>query len=260
MKQVFGIFAALILMPTFQVQAWLGGPWSNNSYQENGDDGIYEAIATMTNGVGMYRWAVNNNNAGGTAMTGNFAGSTTSNVMFGGLVAAASPHVWYYKGIVYYGRCFGIVNSDMAIVSVTGNAANDGVDGSAQGQDINGVILASPGAPTIVGTGIPPGSSLGGVGNNRGWANSNFIAEITQKYPNKRFHGKGTVSFNGIPDVSYQIFTATINVDTDGDGTDDGTIQTVHNELYGDSGTFSQVGHKRTFIVFGTQVSTQVTG
>ena len=70
MKKVFGIFAAVILMPALQVQAWVGGPWSNNSYQANGDDGIYEAVGSLTDGTAMYRWAVNNEGtAAGTAFT-----------------------------------------------------------------------------------------------------------------------------------------------------------------------------------------------
>lgn len=260
MKQAFGIFAALLLVPSLQVQAWVGGPWGNNSYQANGDDGIYEAIATMTNGVGMYRWAVFNENPGGVPSVGNMAGFQTSNVDFGGLPGSVQPHIWYYKGIVYYGRCFGMVNSALGVVSVTGNAANDGLDGSVNGQTLNGVGLASPGAPTVGGTAIPPTTSLGGAGNNRGWANSNFTAKFTQQWVAKRFKGKGVVSFMGLPDVSYQTYTRTVNIDSDGDGTNDTTITTVHNELFGDSDVYSQVGHKRTFLVFGSQVSTQVTG
>ncbi|MCB1089516.1 MAG: hypothetical protein KDM63_20930, partial [Verrucomicrobiae bacterium] len=53
MKQAFGIFAALVLVPSLQVQAWVGGPWGHESYQANGDDGVYEAVGTLTDGTAM---------------------------------------------------------------------------------------------------------------------------------------------------------------------------------------------------------------
>lgn len=264
MKQAFGIFAALVLMPSFQVHAWLGGPWSNDTYQTNGDDGIYEAVATTSNGVGMYRWAVTNQAAGASNQPNpnpgvlNPAGG--SNVEFGGLNGTVSSNVWYYKGLVYYGRCFGIVNSgwnqEFGIVSVTGNGSTDGAVG---GIAINGTGtagLAGPGTGNGVVT-TAGGTQFGG-GNNKGWCNSNFLARITQQYPQKRFKGKGVVSFFGSPDSSSETSTTTLNVDTNGDGVNDTVITTVHVELFGDAEAFSQVGHRKKFLVFGNQVSTQV--
>jgi len=61
MKKGIGLFLAVVLMPAMSAQAWIGGPWSANTYASNGDDGVYEAVATMTDGVGMYRWGVGNN-------------------------------------------------------------------------------------------------------------------------------------------------------------------------------------------------------
>lgn len=262
MKKLFGIFAAIVLVPTFSAQAWIGGPFSGNSYSANGDDGIYEAVATLSNGLGMFRWAVNNNNAGGVTSAGNLGAFQTSNVMFGGLIGAVNPHVWYYKGLVYYGRCFGTVNSmmgsdcDGGLVTCIGNAAVNGLDGS--GNSLNGVNLASGGTAPSSGSSVTPTTSLFGLGNNKGWANSEFVARITSKKPVKRFSGSGTVSFIGIADVSYETYDVTLDIDVDGDGTDDGTIDTVHNELHGDDSAFSQFGHRRNFKVFGTQVSYQV--
>jgi len=271
MKQAIGIFAAIFMMPALSVQAWLGGPFThNNNYGPTGDDGVYEAIGTMTNGTGLFRFAVQNNNGGGTPIaipTG--AGSQTSNVQFGGLIGAANPHTWYYKGMVYYGRCFGTVNSSMGIVSVVGNAANDGVDGTIAGNALNGTVLASGGAPTIAGTATATpqpsafnSNSLNGLGNNKGYANSTFTADITDKFPNMRFHGRGSVSFVGLPDNSIEttfIQRTPRRADRNNDGFSDRQSTFVHQELFGDDPDFSQVGHKRTFIVFGNRVSFTVT-
>lgn len=184
MKQVFGIFAALVLMPGMQVQAWVGGPWSNNSYQTNGDDGIYEAVGSLTDGTAMYRWAVNNNGTGANAAitTGAANGGSTSNVQFAGLFGAMNPHVVWYRGIVYYGRCFGMVNSGLhgGLVMVTGNATDDALSG---GQNFNGVTLTAPTA----GTGV----------TIKNIANSTFRASITRHSYNKRFHGYGQIHFIG---------------------------------------------------------------
>ncbi len=220
MKQVFGIFSAIILMPAFQVQAWIGGPFSNNSYQTNGDDGIYEAVGSMTDGTAMYRWAVHNENPGGVAIVGpNAGGETTSNVLFGGLVGAVSPHVIWYRGVVYYGRCFGIVNSGLnGTVLVTGNATNAGSvfdnTGNPVGANANGVLITPP-------LTTPATKSV---------ANSTFRAKITQKYPMKRFHGRGQVHYFGAA------------------GAPDGITN------------FLQHGHKVGMKVFGAQVSYQVNG
>lgn len=185
MKKVFGIFAAVILMPSLQVQAWVGGPWSNNSYQANGDDGVYEAVGSLTDGTAMYRWAVNNQGAGSnttfTHPAGSVNGASSSNVQFGGLFGSANPHIIWYRGIVYYGRCFGLVNSGLhgGLVMVTGNATDDASIG---GQTLNGITLQSVGA------------------NVKGIANSTFRARINRSSYNKRFHGYGQVHFIGAGD------------------------------------------------------------
>lgn len=224
MKQVFGIFAALILMPTFQVQAWVGGPWSNNSYQSNGDDGIYEAVGTMTDGTALYRWAVQNEPTSGATLTdgargttgGGFlqtpGGSNSSNVQFGGLVGANSAHVIWYRGVVYYGRVFGTVNSGLNTVAAVGNATTTG--GFNSTTNINGVAIQGP----------LPEAGIQGI------ANSAFRGTMTQKHPMKRFHGRGQVVFLG-----------------SGVGNDSST-------------SFPSPGHKVGLKVFGAQVSVQVNG
>ncbi|MCG8602927.1 MAG: hypothetical protein MI807_22470 [Verrucomicrobiales bacterium] len=134
MKKLFAIFCAVVLLPSFSVQAWIGGPFSNNTYfGENGDDGIYEASASAVNGIGLFRFAVGNDFAG----TQDFITSTVTtpvfdddgnlvavftldpinsgNLMFGGF--GQDSNVWFIEGVSYIGQTNGTVNS------VTGNVA-----------------------------------------------------------------------------------------------------------------------------------------
>tara|TARA_B110000305_G_C19250703_1_gene544603 strand:+ start:284 stop:688 length:405 start_codon:yes stop_codon:yes gene_type:complete len=61
MKNIIAIFCTLFLAPTSHSYAWIGGPFSNNSYfGESGDDGVYEAIATGPNAIGIFRIVVAN--------------------------------------------------------------------------------------------------------------------------------------------------------------------------------------------------------
>jgi|GEM_PF-870007 len=145
MRQLFAIFCALVLLPCFTTHAWIGGPFSNNTFfGETGDDGVYEAVAipgvdnngNPVNGIGLYRWAVTNAQQGFTeddiivvnddgnvnATVGVFP--VTSNVYFGGV--GRISHSWFIAGISYTGDCFGTVNSGQGIIACVGNAIEAG--------------------------------------------------------------------------------------------------------------------------------------
>ncbi|MEM9017565.1 MAG: hypothetical protein AAGC68_11170, partial [Verrucomicrobiota bacterium] len=120
MKQLFAIFCAIILMPMFSASAWIGGPFSNNSYfGENGDDGVYEAVASATNALGLFRIVVGNSFAGSqeiategsstvvTDIFGNVVavintpGIASGNIVIGGFGTASN--LWFYEGVSYTG-------------------------------------------------------------------------------------------------------------------------------------------------------------
>jgi len=241
MKKGIGLFLAVVLMPAMSAQAWIGGPWSANTYASNGDDGVYEAVATMTDGVGMYRWGVGNN-----------PGGIRSNVLFNGKTnyepwvtvgGAISPHVWFYRGITYYGECYGLVNSMVNKVVVTGTASNlGGGDGTGSGgAGLNTTYLLSPGIGL---TSNGPGDQ-----NPKGWCNSSWHGKITGKRPFVRFHGVGRVNFFGEPFIEYS---------TPASVSPSGT-----NILVGGAGEldyFTNTGHGRSFRVYGSKVSHQVSG
>lgn len=127
MKKLFAIFCSICLMPTFSAQAWIGGPFSNNTFFEpNGDDGVYEATASAVNGIGIYRFAVGNGFRGvapegvtasvpnqvvfppGTIVT--IPGINSGNVVIGAW-GNGFTNVWFYEGVQYFGITLGTVNS-----------------------------------------------------------------------------------------------------------------------------------------------------
>lgn len=127
MKKIFALFCAVCLMPTFSAQAWIGGPFSNNSFFEPaGTDGVYEATATAMNGIGLYRFAVGNEFVGvnpqsvaatvpsqvvfqpGTIVT--VPGISSGNVVIGAW-GNGFTNIWYYRGVQYFGNTLGTVNA-----------------------------------------------------------------------------------------------------------------------------------------------------
>jgi len=127
-------------MPTFSTYAWIGGPFSNNTYfGEEGDDGVYEAIAIPTggqlnNGIGIFRWGVANDSA----FTDDATITTTttiangqalvsirpiaSNIYFGG--TGQVSHTWFIEGVSYRGNCDGTANSGVNEITCVGTASN----------------------------------------------------------------------------------------------------------------------------------------
>jgi len=259
MKKAFAIFCAVILMPGLNAQAWVGGPFSNNNPLPNGDDGIYEAVATMSNGTGIYRWAVRNQSArpaiGGAGGGGGAPQPIDSNINFGGLLNASSSNVWYYQGITYYGMAFGMVNSAAGIVTVVANATEITNLGSVNTVPVN--------TPAGVGAGIDVQiiPSSGGVGDTSSvlvtarpqdypsTANSSFTAKLKRQVVS-RFSGTGVIAFTRQSDA---IRILTFSLGADADVTVDGANTTV-----GEADEFEPQGHQRKFKVFGTQVATAV--
>ncbi|MFK5920597.1 MAG: hypothetical protein QM496_00340 [Verrucomicrobiota bacterium] len=282
MKKAFAVFTAIILMPSLNAHAWVGGPWSGNNSSQSGDDGIYEAVATMTNGTGLYRWAVRNNSISSTSNQSTVSSPTapqSSNVLFGGgILGAQSSNVWYYRGVVYYGPVFGVVNSAMGIVTAVANAATNtdtqafsgaentfnstALAGPPAGGDSSPNVIVTPGTPGDP-TATPPiaptpGSVVvvpaGGLAQqNIGFANSTFMAKIKTKAPVKRFSGSGTITFSGVPDNVSRSFTFTGTTVPSGSAISETILSTG-----GEDSSFPQRGHVRKFKVIGTQVSTQV--
>ncbi len=113
MKKIFALFCAVCLMPGFSAQAWIGGPFSGNSFfQAEDNDGVYEATASTLNGMGVYRFAVGNDN--GTNLN-------PVNVNLGSMLPGYT-NIWYYQGVQYFGSTIGTINSMSGRVIAMGTA------------------------------------------------------------------------------------------------------------------------------------------
>jgi len=141
MKKIFTIFCAVCLMPSFSAQAWIGGPFSGNTFfSENGDDGVYEAAATARNGIGLYRIVVGNDFEGvnpqgvnasvpsdGTAQPGLrivIPGISSGNVVIGAYGSSFS-NVWYHEGVFYAGITLGSASSVRGTVTAFAEARDN---------------------------------------------------------------------------------------------------------------------------------------
>ncbi|MEM6915900.1 MAG: hypothetical protein AAF491_04965 [Verrucomicrobiota bacterium] len=152
MKKLFAIFCAVILAPNATVHAWVGGPFSNNSFfGASGDDGVYEAVGTTTNGLGLFRIVVGNEfpgvnpagvqasvpsqapNTGTTNTTAlTVPGINSGNFVFGAL-GNSNNNIWFFQGVSYFGTTIGTVNSVQGIAAAVANAtdaANNSVGSS----------------------------------------------------------------------------------------------------------------------------------
>lgn len=193
MKKLFALFCAVCLMPTFSAQAWIGGPFSNNTFfGETGSDGIYEASATALNGLGLYRITVGNNytgvNSTGVQISGNPVSADASagraidysgvilsgNAVIGGFASSFS-NIWYFEGVVYRGRAMGSVNGVSGRVDCVGDTYSTLV---VQPQDLTD--LTPPGPPQD----LTPIAQL----------SSSFVAQLTSSgklIAGRTFQGRG---------------------------------------------------------------------
>ena len=139
MKKLFAIFCAVCLMPSFSAQAWIGGPFSNNSYGgQGGSDGIWEGVATGANLVGITRFAIGNVYPG----IGSPATTAPANVVFPPGIVVTTPSIssgnavigaygsqttatFYFQGDFYAtGTTFGSVSTASGSVFAVGSASD----------------------------------------------------------------------------------------------------------------------------------------
>lgn len=259
MKKAFGVFVAVVLMPLAPANAWVGGPFSKNQFSASGDDGVYEAIATIRNGIGMYRFGVRNETApvslaaaaGGSAATNN---QTTTNMEFNaGLSGGTSTSIWFYRGISYIGSCAGMVNSSLNVVAVVGNAQSDGALNTIPLQ----VITISGDGVVILGG---PSRFTNPTGDAISYANSSFKAKIVSKGPAMLFKGTGTVAFTNAEEsetITRETDVTTTTVDVNGNTT---TTTTSSVSVDQEETTGNPVGtHYRKFRVTGSKVASTIT-
>ena len=84
MKKILTLITSALVISGSSAFAWVGGPWSNNSYSQT-TTGTYQAVMYMVNGVGLAR----------------FSDDTTS------AFSQVNASVIFHEGTVYTGQCFG---------------------------------------------------------------------------------------------------------------------------------------------------------
>ena len=116
MKKILTLITSALVISGSSAFAWVGGPWSNNSYSQT-TTGTYQAVMYMVNGVGLAR----------------FSDDVTSQF------SQVNQSVIFHEGTVYIGQCFGTADrtSGEGAGSVTGiinsaSAAGGTVTGSFQ--------------------------------------------------------------------------------------------------------------------------------
>jgi len=116
MKRFFSLLAAGTLFATVSSHAHVGGPWSNNNFDQN-NSGTYSATIFMSNGLGMAR----------------FTNDATAQF------AVVNQSIIFYRGAVYLGGAFGNVDHIYGRVTgiTNGDTVNNFVDsGSGQNVDV----------------------------------------------------------------------------------------------------------------------------
>ncbi len=231
MKKILSIASALLLIQVSTASAIVGGPWDNDNYAEGREAGIYQAVATMRNGMGIMRFGNNPNTVNLNIQ--NDDGTTELN--------AANQSVWWYQGVTYAGDTWAIV--DMRAKSVVGINTADSRDPTALNAPIN----------------TPAGQATPTNRGNRRFLTANWHATIRTQTPQVRFDGSGTVAvFGELENVSSTLIQNITTPDVTGPG---GTIivtatntRTV-NGFGGESDEFPQVGKQLKIRVFGSRTS-----
>ena len=188
----FGAYLSLLgLFSQATALAWVGGPYSNNTY-DGFDGGIFGGTIRGSATSGIFKFSQGNE----------------------AYVSPFGDSIVYNKGMAYYGECYGFVDFDSKTVSGSTNGANNG-------NNLNDPN-ASPQFRNLFGNGfgVQNGTSAGIASSNQfggnqftnsaggqiaantaastvGNANSYWNGKITKSKQTMRFRAKGEMSFFG---------------------------------------------------------------
>ena len=112
MKKILTLIAFTFVISGSSAFAWVGGPWSNNSFSQS-NSGTYQAVMYMTNGVGLARF------------------SDDASAQF----SVVNASVVFWQGSVYVGDCFGTadrMSGGGVIAMFQGTGGGGGLTGSFQ--------------------------------------------------------------------------------------------------------------------------------
>lgn len=209
MKTLFSLIATIVVLSASPASALVGGPWGGNNFNQN-NSGVYQATMYITNGVGMARWA-----------------DSTAPMFWGESDTLNDPlpnfnqSVIFFRGAVYVGRCFGMVDW------------------------VNGEVNAVTNGDTI------GNFADSGSGRSIDIANTYFTAKITEEAPIMRFSGKGQANFFGALDTfeSSRVTTTTII-----EGDSETEVEALITSEGGENPLPESIGEPHKIYVFGAQI------
>ena len=211
MKKLFSLIATIVVLSASPSSAWIGGPWSGNNFNQN-NSGVYQAAMYISNGVGMARWAQDRSPM--------FWGENPD-----GAINVPLPNfnqsVIFFRGAVYVGRCFGMVDWARGEVSAVTN-----------GDTISSWVDS-------------------GSGRSIDIANTYFTAKITEQAPIMRFSGTGQANFFGALDTfeSSRVSTTTII-----EGDTEIEVEALITSEGGEDPLPESIGEPHDIYVFGAQI------
>ncbi len=176
-----------------------GGPWGDNTTGSNGGQGTYQAIIQMRNGSGIARFTEASGGQGSGAQVSVFNSSQI-----------------FYRGIIYVGTCFAVVDTNKKRVTGMTNGSSSGFQSASGATDANSFnVNVSIGETSGNSTAAASTSASGGVVGN---ANTNWNGQVTDTSPILEFEAEGEAYFFGDLD-SQQIQTVDIqnNATVNGD-------------------------------------------
>lgn len=179
MKKFGAILSLLALISQSTALAWIGGPYSNNTY-DGFDGGVFSGTIRGSRCTGLFRFS-----QGAEAYVSPFGDS-----------------IVYFKGMTYYGESYGFIDtvggSATGVTNGQNSGNNTGDPGGSNFRNNNGTGF---GVSNGVGTTVNAGGAainqqFGNI--NSAAANASWNGKITSKRPTIRFKGKGEISFFGL--------------------------------------------------------------
>jgi hypothetical protein len=173
----FGAYLSLLgLLSQASALAWVGGPYSNNTY-DGFDGGIFGGTIRGSACSGIFKFSQGNE----------------------AYVSPFGDSIVYHKGMAYYGECYGFVDFDSKTVSGVTNGSNSGANqndpnSSPQFRNLYG---SGFGVQNGTGAGIGSTNNFGGAQTDTAVANSYWNGKITKSKQTMRFRAKGEMTFFG---------------------------------------------------------------
>jgi len=173
----FGAYLSLLgLLSQTAAPAWVGGPYSNNTY-DGLTGGIFGGTIRGPSTSGIFKFSQGNET----------------------YVSPFGDSIVYHQGMAYYGECYGFVDFDSKTVSGVTNGSNSGANandptGSPQYRNLYG---SGFGVQNGTGAGIASTNNFGGLNSDTAVANSSWNGKITKSKQTMRFRANGEMSFFG---------------------------------------------------------------